>query len=166
MIGARRVDTFTFGPSATTLTTNLHDPMDLSRARELKANLKVTAAAQTAGDTLDVKIQDTIDGVTWNTRGRFAAVLGNQNTTTPYVRELVIATNIDLQSSEKEYQTTGSQGGTELAAGTVLNGAFYPPYRTAQGRQPNWRVVWTVTNSSGNASFTASLTLWLQEWHQ
>lgn len=165
-IGTRKTDSFSFGPSATSSTVVLHDPLDLSRARSLKLNLTVTAAASAANDTLDVKFQDTIDGITWNTRARFAAVAGNQSVATQYVRELVITQDVKLNSGEREYQTSGSQGGTELPAGTVMDGTFYPPYRDATGRHANWRVVFTVTNNSGTASFTATLTLWSQDWAQ
>lgn len=149
-----------------TFTTNL-DALDLSRLKCLELELAVTAAASTASDTLDVKIQDTRNaGTTWNTRGRFTAVLGNQtaSATTPYARHMVISSAVDLQSGEREYLATGSQGGTELAAGTVLNGLFPPRWRDALGAHAAWRVIAIQTNASGSALFTATVYILGMEW--
>jgi len=147
-----------------TFTTNF-DALDLSRLRSLQAQLSVSAAASSASDTLDVKIQDTLDG-TWGSRLRFLAVAGNQSASagTPYVQRYTIENAVDLQSGERGYVPSGSASGSDLAAGTVLNGPFPPRYRTALGPQPAWRVVAVQTNASGTALFTATVTVLGQEW--
>lgn len=165
MIGTRFCDKLSVSAISATTTVVMHDPLDLSRARNLKLFLAVPAAASTSSDTLDVIVQDTQNGVTWNDRGRFALVLGNQNVTTPYTREMNLLQDCDLNTGEREYQSTGSQGGSDIPSGTVLNGTFWPPYRDAGGKHPNWRCRFVVTNNSGVASFTASVSIYGQDWN-
>jgi hypothetical protein len=165
MIGGRKIDGITL-PATTNGTgiklTYLLAPMDLSRANMLKFKLNVTAAATGATDFLDVKVQDTTDGVTWNTRVRFNLVAGNQaaSVAAPFVQEAVLESVIPLQSPEKVFIDSGSVGGTELNAGVVMNGPFNPPYRetvTTGTRLSAWRVVFSQTDVSGTASFAAGL---------
>lgn len=145
------------------------DPMDLSRCREIELELIVTAAATGATDLLDVELQDTRDGqLTWNTRAH-AQVLGNQSAsaTAPYVYRMALTSAIALQSPEKGYVETGSAGGSAIAAGTVVNGPFPPPWRkgvTTGTRLSAWRVLFTQTDVSTTASFTAEVLLTAHEW--
>jgi hypothetical protein len=171
IIGGRKIDDITL-PATTTGTgvklTYVLAPMDLSRAKMLKFNLKVTAAATGATDILDVKVQDTADGVTWNTRVRFNGVAGNQaaSVTVPFVQEAALESVIPLQSPEKVYITSGSAGGTELAAGVVMNGPFNPPYRegvTTGTRKSSWRVVFSQTDISTTTSYAANLRIYAHE---
>jgi hypothetical protein len=58
---------------------------------QLRAQLNVTAAAGTS-PSLTVLIEDTVDGVNWNTIGTFAAATGVAreviNVTTPYADDI------------------------------------------------------------------------------
>lgn len=178
MIGARLIADIAIGPTAngTATTLFLLDPLDLSRARGIKGHLVVTAAASGASDTLDVELQDTLDGVTWNTRARFFRTLGTQSAsaTAPFVQEFNLEANVDLQSPEKVYVTTGSvvaaglgAGGVDIPEGTVVDGVFPMSRRkgdTTQQWQTAWRVRVVQTDVSTSASFTAELMLLAQEW--
>lgn len=134
--------------------TTVFDPLDLSRARQMEATLKVTAAATGGSDFLDVRIQDTDDGTNWNDRIRFIAVAGNASV--PQLQRAVITNSIVLQSSEKDYIESTST----LGAGVVINGPFPPPVRvgvTTGTRTSSWRAVFNQTDVSGTASYTAEL---------
>lgn len=157
MTGGRVIQDITLPATSTgtgTKQTTVFDPLDLSRARQLEATLKVTAAATGASDVLDVHIQDTDDGTNWNDRIRFAAVAGNASV--PTIQRAVLTNSIALQSSEKDYTESTST----LAAGVVINGPFPPPVRTGVTtgtRASSWRAVFIQTDVSGTASYTAEL---------
>ena len=163
MTGGRVIQDITLPATSNgtgTKQTTVFDPLDLSRGRQLEATLKVTAAASGASDVLDVRIQDTDDGVVWNDRIRFLAVAGNQAVSPAYIQRAVLTNSIPLQSSEKDYIESGASGGSAIAAGTVVNGPFPPPVRagvTTTTRTSSWRAVFIQTDVSGTASYTAEL---------
>lgn len=152
-LASRNVFDYAFGPLTADTTVSMN-PYDLSHAEALVCELIVSAAATAAGDILDVRIQNTFDGTYWNTVIRFDAILGN--VTEPEIRRATVNQVVDLASTEEQYETTDSTGATDISAGTVRNGPFPPPYKTAAGRQPNWRVFFDITSASA-PSFTGTL---------
>src|SRR5690348_5744899 len=126
------------GTGTQTINTLL-DPVDLSMAKAIEPILTLTTIATVAGTTLDVKLQMSTwqgsDGtIVWDTRGRFSAVPGNTaaSATSPYQEGLNISQDVDLTTVERAYRPTGSNGGTELAAGTVRDGSFEMFLRSRQ----------------------------------
>lgn len=173
MLGERKIADFTLAATSSGTAvkqTNTLDPLDLSRCREIELELIITAAASAAGDLLNVKLQDSKNGgTTWNTRANLQ-VAGNQAATAgnPFVKRAVITNAIALQSSEKVYVESGSNGGSEIAADTVVNGPFPPPFRdtvTTGTRVSSWRVIWSQTSSSGTDSFAGELKIHAHEWN-
>ena len=59
------------------ITSELYPYLDLSALKAIVVVVSLTAAAEDAGDILDVALQETLDGVTWNDRCRFPQLLGN-----------------------------------------------------------------------------------------
>lgn len=97
--------------------------------------LDVTAAATSAGDTLDVKVQTTIDGTNWIDVAYFTQVLGNGGAK-------AFAAKISATEPQALFATT-----TALTAGNV---------RHFIGDR--WRAVWAITDATTqDASFTFSV---------
>jgi hypothetical protein len=151
----------------------LLDPLDLSEAKVLEAILTLTAIQTVAGSTLSVKLQaatftDTLGNTTWDTRGRFSTVPGNQAATpaSPYQEGMNISQDVDLTTTERNYRPTGSNGGTELSPGTVRDGNFPPFLRQglANTRQANWRAQFVVVDAANSAGFTGNLLVFGHFW--
>jgi hypothetical protein len=100
--------------------------------------LDVTVAATDAGDTLDVYLQSSVDGSTWDDFAHFTQVLGNggaKKFVATWTREIT-------PESELKAPADGS-----LAAG-VLQGP----------NASSWRVKWVIVDAgTANVSFTFSL---------
>lgn len=60
-----------------TVTSSGNAPINLSLPESVVFQLNVTAAATAAGDTLDVYLQSSVDGTTWDDFVHFTQVLGN-----------------------------------------------------------------------------------------
>lgn len=151
------------GAGSQTITSLFSKGLNLSWAKALICDLKITVANTDATDTLDVYIEETVDNVTWNQRGRFEQITGDMSptTTAPEVRRLVISALPPLDTTEESYETTGSTGGTSLSAGTVRNGPFLPPYRgdASNAPQASYRARLVVTDADNNADFEGTLTV-------
>lgn len=153
--------TFDTGAGGQTITTEL-PLLNLGRAETIALVLKVTKADTDANDTLDVYFDETFDRVTWDNRGRFQQITGDMSpsATAPEVRKLVISSRIALDATEESYETSGSAGGSDLAAGTVRNGPFAPIFRNTAGIAASHRLRFVVADPTGsNADFEGSVTL-------
>lgn len=152
--------------SGTHTVDTLLDALDYSQYKVIECILAITAAATVVGTTLDVKIQMTPDGVTWDTRGRFSLVAGNQAATasTPYMQGLNISQDVDLTTAERNYIATGSNTGTELNPGTVRDGNFPRFLRLPTGRASSARIETVVTDVAGTGAFTGSLRILGHLW--
>lgn len=157
-------ESFNFGVGTNSSTTNF-DSHDLSHAQALLCELSLSTIATDAGDSLDVKIQDTVDGVNWNTRVRFPLVAGNA--AAPRAYRMVVEQAVAIAQAEQSYLDTGSTGGTEIASGSVVNGTF-PGVRRISGTVPpgqsnrtnSWRAVYARTDAgTQNANFIGTLTV-------
>jgi hypothetical protein len=126
--------------------------LDLSPARALTLEAIITTANTDASDTLDIRLQDTSDGVTWNTRIRLLQMIGtlSPSATAPEYQRSVVSADVLLTTPEENYEPTGSVSATDLTAGTVRNGPFVPPLRTSAGRQPSHRI--QIIATEGGAS--------------
>lgn len=149
-------------------TTNLNlDPMSYSRAVSLVGEIIITSAATAAGDTLTVRLQETPDGVQWDTRWCHTAQVGNSgaSTTAPESERVVLQCDVPLQTAERLYEPTGSAGGTDLSAGTVRNGPLLGRRRAATapggGLSASHRLQFVVAQTSA-AAFTGTYTIWLE----
>ena len=143
-------------------TTNILFPLvDLAGYDQIRGTLSVSKALTEADDTLDVYIQSLAqDGVTWNDRAHFGQVTGADTpaAATPEVRFVNILARIPLEATEKAYESSGSVGGTRLAAGTVRNGPFPDKFYTGGLWTPNWRIQVVVVDPTGaNADFEGSV---------
>jgi hypothetical protein len=99
--------------------------------------LDVTAAATAAGDTLDVYVQHSVDGSTWDDFIHFTQVLGNGGAKQFYAR----------------WSALGAAPEAELAApqdGAMAAGVLQQP----TGRE--WRVKWVIADADA-PSFTFSV---------
>jgi hypothetical protein len=100
--------------------------------------LDVTAAATDGGDTLDVWLQHSVDGTSWDDFVRFTQVTGNGGAVqiqARWVRD--VAPDVEQ----------GAHNGKAIAAG-VTQGPV--------GHQ--WRAAWTIADAgTDNASFTFSI---------
>jgi len=154
MYANKNVVRYDLATGAATQTLNLEIPMDLSHARALTLEVIITEAITDASDTLDIRLQDTYDGVTWNTRIRMLQMIGtlSPSATAPEYQRSVVSADVLLTTPEENYECTGSVGATDLTAGTVRNGPFAPMRRTSgvNGRQPAHRI--QVISTEGGAS--------------
>lgn len=159
-IGPVAIDT---GTGNQTINTEL-DPLDLAGYDQIRATLSVKKAVTDAVDTLDVYIQSLAqDGVTWNDRGHFGQITGADTpaAATPEVRFLNILARIPLEATEEAYESSGSVGGTRLAAGTVRNGPFPDKFYSGGKWKANWRVQVVVAgDANADADFEGSV--WLE----
>jgi hypothetical protein len=145
--------------------TQTFDKFDLSYCDALLCKLYITKAAEDAGDTFDVYVEERTNEVTWNQRGRFERITGDMSpsTTAPEERTLVISAKVNLDTAEESYEDTGSTGGTSLAAGTVRNGPFAgklfsssgPPFALA-----THRVRLEVTDADNDGDFEGTVTIY------
>jgi hypothetical protein len=166
-LASRRVCKYTLdtGPGSQTILVNLD--VDMARGFAILGELLVTKSVTDAIDTLDVRLQscnsaDAANPV-WNTRARFAQILGNMTTSAsaPEIRDIALQKFGTLSDGEEAYEPSGSAGGSDLAAGSVLNGPFPGPRRTSAGRQPSWRLKIDVVDADADADFEGAITLWL-----
>ena len=167
---------------ANTYNTLFPEAIDLSHAKVVEALLSITSAATVVGSTLDVKLQlgvyqDAAGNTVWDTRGRFDLVPGNTAATvaSPYMQGLNISQDVDLQTTERAYRPTGSNGGTELNSGTVRDGNFLPFFRArdglatagmAQGLQRgiNARMQLVVVDAAASGAWTGRLDVYGHFW--
>jgi hypothetical protein len=121
------------GTAAITLSENV-----IARTRAAVFVLDVTAAATDGGDTLDVWLQHSVDGTSWDDFVRFTQVTGNGGAVqiqARWVRD--VAPDVEQ----------GAHNGKAIAAG-VTQGPV--------GHQ--WRAAWTIADAgTDNASFTFSI---------
>lgn len=108
--------------------------IDTSRIEEATFQLEVTAAATAAGDTLDVFIQHSMNGTTWDDFVHFTQVKGNDAMPKRFNAQwsgIVVPTNALRPEADGTLAVGVAQG---------LGGS-------------DWRVKWTVASSSA-PSFT------------
>lgn len=83
--------------AARTASGNQADPGDWGRVSSLRLQLNVTAASGTS-PTLNVLVEDSVDGTNWNTIGTFAQKTAVSreviNVTTPFARRLRVSWTI------------------------------------------------------------------------
>jgi hypothetical protein len=125
-------------------------PLDLSMARAVIVHITLTKADTGAGDILDVKFQDRVDELTWNTRARMPLFLGtlSPSSTAPETYQQTIVGKHQLTTGEESHEPTGSAGATELAVDSVAHGPLKKFLRTSSGRKTAHRVVLVVTNGT------------------
>lgn len=163
---------FDIGPGNVTQTINL-DPLQLSWCKTLSGELKLPTIATDLADKLDIKFQETRDPlaatVYWDTRAYWQQVAGNTSASasTPYADHWNVSQDVDLTSSSRNYNPTGSSTGVELTAGTVRDGPFAPPVRTATGRITTQRIVAVISgDANNNARFAGTITLTGHAWDE
>ncbi len=154
------------GPGNSTVFMDV-DLINLSWCKSLSLEMTIPSIAAAAGDSLDVKFQETRDPnrLYYDTRGRFKAVAGNTaaSASTPYADQMTISQDVDLTAPDRNPTPTGSSTGTEIPAGTVRNGPFAPPIRGNTGRKATQRVA-IITTGPGTAAYTGTVQLWGHEW--
>lgn len=158
----RRVATITLDTGTSSVTTEL-DPIDLSGARFLLLDLKLTKADTGSGDLLNIHFQETSDRVTWNDRMRspdFAGTL-SPSATAPETWKQTLSAIQTLTAAEASYEPTGSAGATALAKDKVHNGPLLRPVKSSSGLQAAHRVFFEVTSATA-ADFEGTLIVWAQ----
>lgn len=160
--------------SGTQTVNTLLDAHDLSMAKVIEAVLTLTTIATVVGTTLAVKLQEaTYEGadgtIIWDTRGFFTVVPGNTaaSASSPYMEGLNISQDVDLTTVERTYRPTGSNGGTELNAGTVRDGNIKPFLRHGAGtgsRHASWRVNVVETDAAASGSFVGQIDIYGHMW--
>jgi hypothetical protein len=169
-------DNFTLGPGNSVSYVSLN-PVDLSHARELLVEIKVTTANTDAGDSLDVRLQDCSDLLAaqnptavpgWNDRARSQPFTGDMSptTTAPEYYRMSIQQLVDIAATEEAYEPSGSLGGSAIPVGSVINGPFPGTLRGRLGvkeatRIPNWRIRYEISGDiDADASFIGTTTVW------
>lgn len=155
------------GSGSQTITVNLPG-LDLSHAHELACQLYLTTIATDVVDTLDVRLQDTRSGVSWNTRARWTQVLGNTSASAsaPYRERLALQNRITITTSERAYVEAGAGDSGEIPAGSTRNGPFLGVRRDpgtsggGPGLTNTWRLLFTVVDANANANFVGTVTIW------
>jgi len=145
---------FDTGAGSQTLNTEV-GPLDLSYPDVLKWILKVTKAAEDAGDTLNVYIQSRgRDGV-WHDRVSFTQILGSASpaAATPEILEAVLQKMGSFSDDEEESEPSGSTGASRLTTGTVRNGPFPGKYYENGARASAWRVQAVIVDADNDADF-------------
>lgn len=157
---SRRIAKYSFTIAAgSATTTQALNPDDLSSAKALTVVLALSAIGTDAIDTLDVKLQCTFDGTTFDTRARFVAVAGTTSAPRTY-RATIMQTDQPLSATDEVYEITGSST-TELTAGEVKHGPFPGRRRTVTtgGMASGWRFSIVQVDADSDATFTGSLTV-------
>lgn len=109
----------------------------LAKAKCALYMLDVTAAATDVGDTLDVYIQSSIDGTTWDDFIHFTQVLGNGG-----AKKLIAAHNSTITPT--------------TAMGPAVDGALAAGVKQGPvGSQ--FRIKYVIVDADANASFTFSI---------
>ena len=171
---SRKIHSSTFTLSGAGTTFQSLNAIDLSHARELFVEIKLTTTNTDAGDTLEVTLQDCSDATFavlptgtagWNSRARSNTFIGtlSASASAPEYYRMSIQQLVDLAATEESYEPTGSTGATEIAVGSVLNGPFPATIRAALGtagvtRIPNWRLRF-VTAQTNAASYIGTVTI-------
>jgi hypothetical protein len=163
--GSRITIPFDTGAAAGTKTEyeNL-DKFDLTRTKAIDIHVKLTTADTDAGDTFDIYLEETFDAVSWDERWRSHRFTGDMSpsATAPETREYILWGHTVTDVDDEIYESTGSAGGSSLAAGTVRHGPFAPklPSTTAPFRgQVTHRLRYDTTDADSNARFTGVVTL-------
>lgn len=142
-----------------TITLNL-DPHDLSRAKMIRAQLTLTTMDAASDDTLDVFLDETREGTYWNERLHSHQLDGSMTPTE--IREYVVSADTPLDTTDEAYESTGSAGASDLAAGSVRNGPFAPKLPGTSGPwapQTTHRVRFVVDDDDSDARFAGNLLL-------
>lgn len=143
------------------ITSELYPYLDLSALTALVVVVSLSEAAEDAGDILDVALQETLDGVTWNDRCRFPQLLGSlsPSASAPETYQQTILALEDLTAADYSFEPSGSAGGTRLVAGATRNGPFAPRRRTETGPAAAYRLYIEVTDSDDDGGFTGTITV-------
>lgn len=150
-MAARRICKFPFSYGAGPQTALIQElnPDDLSHAIALLFVVEFTTIGTDAGDTFDLKFQDTADRTHWNTRARFAQVIGT--TTAPFAMRLNLQEDIAISTAEQSYTEGASGDATEIAKGTVRNGPICGfvrvQFANTFGRQAGWRMQFDIVDA-------------------
>lgn len=168
----RLVFKYDFDTPTGSVTTNVEfDPIDISWADQLYAELYVTTADTDATDTMNVYVQSRTENGVWDDRIAFTQV--NGTTVTPKTYGATLQKFGTLADDEEESEVSSSSG-TRLTAGTVKNGPFPRPLRRGQGIStvyagsnmvlPAWRVSFVgVEASTTNADFKGTLRIYADD---
>lgn len=161
--------TYTLATGAGSQTINVNCEHDLSRARAVILDIELTAADTDAGDTLNIRFQESLNGgTTWNTRARSIQFLGtlSPSASAPETYRLVMAADPPLITTDAAYEPGGSAGATEILAEAVVNGPFARINRPAAGsppgttaRNPAHRINIAVVDADSDGNFAGTLRL-------
>jgi hypothetical protein len=154
-MATRRIFKYPFTLAAGT--TNVELPaMDLSQFDELELEIDVDTSATDAGDTLDVYLQSRGPAGIWDDRIATAQILGTASDNE--VRKYAVQQFGTFADSEEASEPQGSAGGSHLTAGSVKNGPFPPPYRSAGvGTLTAWRLQFVMVDADADGSFTGTV---------
>lgn len=171
---SRKIHASSFTLTGAVTTYQSLNAVDLSHARELLVEIKLTTANTDAGDTLEVTLQDCSDAtfavlptgtVGWNSRAKSTTFLGtlSPSVTTPEYYRMSVQQLVDLAATEESYEPSGSVGATDIAVGSVVNGPFPATIKAALGtkettRISNWRLRF-VTAQTNAASFIGTVVI-------
>lgn len=166
----RNIFDYAMATGAGSQTINVNVEQGIARAQAVQLVLNLTTAATDAGDTLDIRFQETPDdGVTWDTRARFDQFLGTATVSAaaPERRILLIHARTWVTQGESAYEPSGSAGASEIAAGTVLNGPFYAALAKGSASLPGqqihgnrYRINIRVVDANSNANFAGTIRIW------
>lgn len=161
--GTRYTVTFDTGANsgAQDTTTNF-DKFDLSWCEAIDIWVSLTTADTDAGDTFDIYLQETMDGVTWDERWHSHQFTGNMtaSSTAPEVRRYRIFADT-TDAPDEIYETSGSAGGSSLSAGSVRHGPFVPKLPSTSAPfsgQVTHRLRFVTADADSNARFAGSIT--------
>ena len=146
-----------------TQTTDL-DKYDLSRCKVIDAWVSLTTADTDAADTFDIFFEETIGGVTFDQRLHSHQFTGDMTASAaaPEVRRYRIYGHTVTDTPDEIYETSGSAGGSSLAAGSVRHGPFVPKLPSTSAPftgQTTHRVRFVTVDANSNAHFAGTLTL-------
>jgi hypothetical protein len=146
-----------------TQTTNL-DKFDLSRCKVIDVWVSLTTADTDLADLFDIFFEETIDGVTFDQRLHSHQFTGDMtaSATAPEVRRYRIYGHTVTDVLDEIYETSGSAGGTALAAGAVRHGPFVPKLASTSAPftgQTTHRFRFVTVDTDVDARFSGTVTL-------
>lgn len=140
------------------------DPLDYSKYHALTLRASLTTTDTDALDTCSLRLEVTADPVTpvWDTRVRLEDFTGTMSAsaTAPETLRGACRNSDYVSSVDSEYEETGSASATELTAGAVRHGPFYPPVHSGTVNLPTARIKCVLTDADNDASFIGTVQLW------
>ncbi len=144
------------------------DPIDYSQPDELRAVLHESTIGTDAADTYNFYLQERYASGVWGTRIAWSTLTGDMADGEERIGTIQQFGTFD--ASEEMYEPSGSAGGSQPTAGTVINGGFANHYYgdvdpERAGTPDNypasgWRLICVAVDADADGGMTGNMYLY------